>query len=185
MAAKAEIFKKYLSSTPANIQTPARSLEQVHADFLLFVKNYTAQVPEKIDALELVGSADEIAFYKSAMATLYHPVYAVFAEPSMGTGNAQLYKLRADGGTYRLETYGISCGRSLLEMNDAKVTLTDKSLTLFSNNGNSLKLERTGETIDVNRFVAGAAPLPVGVLRLTILKNGSLAARHHLVALSM
>lgn len=185
MTTKAEIFSKYLNSKPANIQTPARSLEQVHADFLLFVKNYTQVSPSNIDTSDVTGNTDALAFFKTAMSTLLHPVYGTFSEPMFGSGNYQLFKLRPDGGTYRLEFYGINSGRSTIELNDAKVTLSEKSVELTSNNGNSLKLERSGETVDVNKFVANASSLFIPVWKLTTFKNGSLSTRHYLVPLSM
>lgn len=185
MTSKAEIFGKYLNSKPANVQTPARSLEQVHADFLLFVKGYVAQMPAKVDTADITGSTKEIEFYKTALASLLHPVYGVFAQPSYGSANSQLYKLRRDGGTYRLEVYGINGGRSTVEISDARIELTEKSLLLFSNNGNSVRIELTGESFDVNKFVTGASPLVVPVWQLSVFKNNNLATRHQLVALTM
>lgn len=185
MSTKQEIFNKYQSSKPANIQTAARSLDQVHADFILYVKGYKPQDAANIDTSDIAGSAEQLAFYRLALSTLLHAVYGQFAQPMLGSGNAQLFKINRDGGTFRLETYGIMPGRSTIDISDAKISMTANSLTFSSNNGNTVTIERTGEQIDVNKFVNGASPLIVPIFQLTVLKNGAVAGRYHLVGLLM
>ena len=102
-----------------------------------------------------------------------------------GSANSQLFKLRRDGGTYRLETYGILVGRGTVEISDANVSLTANSLTLASNNGNSVTVERTGETFNANQFVANAPAVALPIFQLSIKKNGNLASRFHLVELAL
>lgn len=185
MSNKQEIFNKYQNSKPANIQAAARTLDQVHADFLLFVKGYKPLNASDIDTSDITGSADQLSFYRLALSTLLHTVYGQFEQPMYGSANSQMFKLRRDGGTFRLESYGILPGRGTVEISDAKISMTENSLSLTSNNGNSITIERTGEKFNVNQFVANAPAVIVPIFQLSILKNGALASRFHLVDLTM
>ncbi len=185
MSNKLEIFNKYQNSKPTNIQAAARTLDQVHPDFLLYVKNYKPQNALDIDTSDITGSAEQLMFYKLANATLFHTVYGVFAQKMFGNANSQMFKLRRDGGTFRLESYGIIPGRGTVEISDARISMTADSLTLSSNNGNVVTFERTGEKFNVNQFVKDAPEVIVSIFQLTILKNDALVARYHLVELSM
>jgi len=182
---KLEIFNKYLNSKPANIQAAARTLDQVHADFILYVKGYNPQAASSIDVSDITGSAEQLAFYQKANSTLLHTVYGAFAQPMYGSANSQLFKLRRDGGTFRLESYGIMPGRGTVEISDARISMTGTSLTLSSNNGNVVIIELTGETFNANQFVPNAPAVTLPVFQMTILKNENLVARYHLVDLTM
>lgn len=180
------IFAKYANSKPANIQYQVHNLNVLSGDFLLYVDHYVPQDAAKISVEHLSNvSAVAKAFYQKAMSSLLHPVYGVFKEPMYGSANAQLYTLRRDGGTYRLESYGATSGRGTVELSDAAVEVGESFLKFTSNNGNVVKLERTEEKHDTNRYVTGATPNVVTVWQLTVLKNDRLHTRLHLVELQM
>ena len=149
------------------------------------MKNHKPQNVDSIDTSDISGSAEELLFYKLVNAKLLHIVYGSFAKQMFGSANSQIFKLRRDGGTFRLESYGIIPGRGTVEISDARISMTANSLTLSSNNGNVVIVELTGEKFNVNQFVKGAAEVIVPIFQLTILKNDTLVARYHLVELSM
>lgn len=173
------IFAKYTNSKPAGIQYTAQDLSLLHRDFLLYVDKHVPQDAAKISIEHLLNVNEmEKKFYQQAMSTVLHPVYGVFKEPMYGSANAQLYTLRRDGGTYRLESYGMTTGQSIVEVSDAAVEVGSTFVRFTSNNGNVVKLERTGEQHTVNQNT-------VPVWQLTILRNDRLRARLHLVSLQM
>lgn len=185
MSTKAEIFNKYKDSKPANIQSLPRSIDQVNADFMLFVKGYKAENLLAVDVSDINGTTDELNFYRVAMTKLFHVVFGNFKQTMFGSANSQMFKIRRDAGTYRLETYGLLAGRGTVEISDAIVTLSANSIKLFSNNGNTIILEKTGEVYNTNEFSTGADKNMTEIFQLTIQKNNTLAGRFHLVELSM
>lgn len=185
MSTKAEIFNKYKDSKPINIQSIPRSIDQVNADFMLFVKGYKEENLLDVDVSDKNGTSDELNFYRLAMTKLFHVVFGNFKQTMFGSANSQMFKIRRDGGTYRLQTYGLLAGRGTVEVSDAIVTLSANSLKLFSNNGNILILEKTGELYNTNEFSTGADKNMAQIFQLTILKKNILVGRFHLVELTM
>lgn len=179
-------LEKYTNSKPANIQYSV-TRRQVHPDFALYVSQYRPQSLESIVTDHLSGGASlpSLDHYRKTQALLFHPIWINLQPSAYGSANAQLYKFRRDESTYRLEKYGITEGRSTIELSDARVTLADDTITFDSNNGNKVELERTAHLFDANRYTPGTNPNPVAVWRLTVHKNGRLDSRVYLVELSM
>jgi len=179
------IFAKYRDSKPTNVQSLPRSLQRLHKDFLLYVKGHSEQARDTVAVDHLQDATDaQKLFYREALVTLLHPIYGQLSEAHYGPANVQLFKLRRDGGTHRLEMYSQNRGQTLIDVSDSDIVLTDNKLQLTSNNGYQVSLERTSEQFDVNQFVAADADLHT-VYRLTVTKNGRLSMRVNLVALTM
>lgn len=179
-------LEKYTTSKPSNIQYSV-TRRRVHPDFALYVSQYRPQTLESIDTehLDSETAAAAVQHYQKSQALLFHPIWINLQPGAYGSANWQLYKLRRDESTYRLEQYGISDGRSTVELSDAALTLDEKKITFESNNGNKVELERTGHLYDTNLYSPGTNPNPVAVWRLTVHERGSLSARVYLVELTM
>ena len=164
---------KYANSTPKSIQVSTPAL--INKDFALFVEQYKPQTSVNIEEIR----EENVAFYKEVMTTLFHTVFVAktaHTEDGYGSGNIQLIKLNRDGGTYRLELYGVRQARIVYPINDAKVEFTGTTMKINSNIGLSLTVNKSGDVHGDTK---------TDLWQLTLYSNGALACRYHAVALHM
>jgi len=174
---KLDIFARYRNSQPPDVQMPARSLDRIHTDFLSLIDRHPTRTQLQVDRFNVTADAPCIEVYQTALSCVFHRVGRNDEDQSCNSATPQLFTLREVGETFVLATYSIYAGRSLLELNDAMITLSDSRLELVSDNGNTLKLERSKE------LLCGAIDVPVWLLN--IYKFNELIAQHRLVVLRL
>lgn len=189
-ATPTQIVRKYLASSPTNIQLAPRNASAVHRDFLLYVGHYRQQLPTSIN-VESIPS-ENVAFFQTALSSLFHMVFVRSVEPMYGSANVQLVKLNRDGETYRLELYGMMQPRIVYEFNDAALAFSPdgNGLTLKSNGPKGekkLELKRLKELKDFNEYTPELEHNPVQIWQIKI-TEGAMPTPilcYHLVILTM
>lgn len=186
----AQIVKKYLASTPTNIQLAPRNASTVNRDFHLYVSQHRQQSPASVN-VESVPSQN-VEFFQTALSSLFHMVFVRSVEPMYGSANIQLVKLNRDGETFRLELYGMTQARIVHEFNDAALVFSadGNSMALKSNGPKGekkLELKRLNELKDFNEYTPELEHNPVQLWQATVSEGSAptLLFRYHLVVLRM
>lgn len=185
-----QIVRKYLASSPTNIQLAPRNASVVNRDFLTYVGQYHQQMPSSVN-VESIPS-ENVAFFQAALSSLFHMVFVRSVEPMYGSANVQLVKLNRDGETFRLELYGMTQPRVVHEFNDAVLAFSSdgNGLTLKSNGPKGekkLELKRLKELKDFNEYTPELEHNPVQIWQLALWEGAAPTPilRYHLVILTM